>query len=56
MQQRGSSVVGKAGTAAGMAFAAAAIVLLAGCGLKGPLVAAAPAASAASAVSAAASR
>jgi predicted small lipoprotein YifL len=47
MQQREASVVGPAGTAARMAIAAATFAMLTACGLKGSLVASAPASSAA---------
>ena len=53
MDQRRSSVVGKAGDAASVAFALAASVLLVACGLKGPLVQASPAAAASAAALAA---
>ena len=53
MQQRRSSVVGKAGDAAPMAMALVALGLLSACGLKGPLVQAQPAAAASAAAIAA---
>ncbi len=52
MQQRQSSVVGRTRDAVRMAFALATL-LLAACGLKGPLVQASPAASASAAAIAA---
>jgi predicted small lipoprotein YifL len=53
MEQRRSSVVGKARDATRVAFALAAFVPLAACGLKGALVQATPAASASAAAIAA---
>ena len=55
MQQRWSSVVGKARDATHMAFALAALGLLGACGLKGALVQAQPAAAASAAAIAASS-
>ena len=55
MQQRWSSVVGKARDAAHVALALAAVGLLGACGLKGPLVQASPAAAASAAAIAASS-
>ncbi len=55
MQQRRSSVVGKARDATHVAFALAALGLVSACGLKGPLVQAQPAAAASAAAIAASS-
>jgi len=55
MQQRWSSVVGKARDATPMALALAAAGLLGACGLKGPLVQSSPAAAASAAAIAASS-
>ena len=55
MQQRRSSVVGKARDATHVAFALAALGFIGACGLKGPLVQAQPAAAASAAAIAASS-
>ena len=55
MQQRRSSVVGKARDATHVAFALAALGMLGACGLRGPLVQVQPAAAASAAAIAASS-